>query len=413
MHHLFSSSFHRTGYAIPAILVLVFFLSSVKPVAAIVPTSVTLITPDNTVTIDQSILKQWFVVEPQMIHGILPTEISDPNACPTEKFLCDVAYSRYERQRLTIENVFTPSREAILSSLQDIATKTDHDPVDAKFAVDNNRITAFSKSITGVKLNIGKSADVIFRALDGKNHGAQNITLPVDLTAPHIGDDDINRLGITDLIATGVTNFAGSPKNRIFNIRRALEQFQGVLIKPGEEFSFVTTLGEVDGDHGYLPELVIKDNKTEPEFGGGICQVSTTVFRAAINAGLKITARRNHAYPVFYYKPYGMDATVYIPKPDLTFVNNTPGDILMQSNIVGTTLTFQFFGTSDGRNVTIDGPHILESNPDGSMKTIFTQTVTDKDSKVIINDPFPSSYKSPSLFPHPGQEVTLTKKPNR
>ena len=171
-------------------------------------------------------------------------------------------------------------------------------------------------------------------------------------------------------------------------------------------------LGEVDGEHGYLPELVIKHDKTEPEFGGGICQVSTTAFRAAIYSGLEITARRNHAYPVGYYNPQGMDSTVYIPKPDLRFKNDTPNYILIQTKIVGTELTFQFYGTSDGRKTTVIGPTILEKNPDGSMKTTFTQQINDKDGNLIREDVFKSNYESPSKFPHPGETSgLLTKKP--
>jgi vancomycin resistance protein YoaR len=161
-----------------------------------------------------------------------------------------------------------------------------------------------------------------------------------------------------------------------------------------------------------LPELVIKENKTTPEFGGGICQVSSTLFRAAIYSGLKITERRNHSYPIRYYLPYGMDATIYEPRPDFKFINNTPGPILILSEVVGTELTFRFFGTRDGRSVTVDGPHILERGDDGSMKTIFTQIVKDKNGSEIDRQSFPSNYKSPKLFPHPGEEETvLTSKP--
>jgi vancomycin resistance protein YoaR len=183
-----------------------------------------------------------------------------------------------------------------------------------------------------------------------------------------------------------------------------------VLIAPGEEFSFVDRLGPVDGEHGYLPELVIKNNRTEPEFGGGICQVSSTFFRAAFNSGFKITERRNHAYPVQYYRPYGMDATIYIPKPDLKFRNNTSGYVLLQPKVEGFNLIVQAFGSNDGRSVTIDGPHILERRDDGGMRTLFTQTVKDASGETIIEDNFFSNYKSPSLFPHPGEEV-LTVKP--
>jgi vancomycin resistance protein YoaR len=126
---------------------------------------------------------------------------------------------------------------------------------------------------------------------------------------------------------------------------------------------------------------------------------------------LKITERRNHAYPVQYYKPYGMDATVYVPRPDLKFTNNTPGTILLVPEINGTLLTFSMYGTRDGRSISIDGPHILESHSDGSMKTVFTHTVKDASGEAFINDTFWSNYKSPSLFPHPGDEPNYTTKP--
>jgi vancomycin resistance protein YoaR len=78
-----------------------------------------------------------------------------------------------------------------------------------------------------------------------------------------------------------------------------------------------------------LPELVIKKEGTVPEFGGGLCQVSSTAFRAAMNGGLPITQRRNHAYAVQYYAPQGTDATIYPGVVDLKFINDTPGDILI------------------------------------------------------------------------------------
>ena len=268
------------------------------------------------------------------------------------------------------------------------------------------------KLAIGRALNGKESLKLISRALQSENNGTLSIKLPTETTQPKIKGSDKERLGLRELVGVGESSFKGSPKNRIYNINRALEQFQNIIIGPGEEFSFVKYLGEVDGEHGYLPELVIKNNRTEPEFGGGICQVSTTAFRAAIYSGMKITERRNHAYPVRYYYPYGLDATVYIPKPDFKFANNTPGSILIQATIEDTKLTFRFFGTRDGRSVSVDGPHILESNPDGSMKTVFTQIVKDGSGKETIKDSFWSNYKSPSLFPHPGEEKKLTEKPS-
>jgi vancomycin resistance protein YoaR len=136
------------------------------------------------------------------------------------------------------------------------------------------------------------------------------------------------------------------------------------------------------------------------------------MFRAALYSGLKITERRNHAYAVQYYKPIGMDATVYIPKPDLKFINNTPGYILIQGKIEGTKFIFQFYGTSDHRKTDIDGPHIIERLDNGGLRTILTQKVTDASGALMYQTDFKSKYAPASLFPHPGAEPVFTEKPN-
>jgi len=142
---------------------------------------------------------------------------------------------------------------------------------------------------------------------------------------------------------------------------------------------------------------VIKSGKLVYEYGGGVCQISTTLFRAAVNAGLKITERYPHAFPVRYYNPQGFDATVYPPHPDLRFINDTPGHILIQENIKGNQLTFELFGTLDGREIKIIGPTILQSNPDGSMKTVLYQEIW-RDGTLERKQGFWSNYKSPNLY---------------
>jgi vancomycin resistance protein YoaR len=343
----------------------------------------------------------------------LRSEIENTFFCPTKKLFCAFSLSNFLHQHIHNTATKTIDKTQLETFIKELAEKSAQDSVDAKFSVLDGRVIVAEQEKLGQRLKEKESLSLLERAL--KNAAAETIkvSLPVEITEPKLSASDIERLGLKELVGEGRTNFKGSPKNRIYNIKRSLEQFQNIIIAPGEEFSFVKYLGEVDGEHGYLPELVIKNNRTEPEFGGGICQVSTTMFRAAIYSGMKVIQRRNHAYPVKYYRPYGMDATVYIPKPDLTFVNNTPGSILVQSNIENDTeLIFRFYGTKDGRVITVDGPHILQSNPDGSMKTVFSQLVTDADGTSIINDSFWSNYKSPSLFPHPGEEPIYTTKPD-
>ncbi len=346
------------------------------------------------------------------ISSISKSEIENNSYCPVDKIFCELTLTSKQRQHMRIFSQKYIDIPTLNFFLEDLARRVNRDPVNAKFAIENGKVTAFSKSQNGIALDVQKSTEVILNALKNSQASSQKITLPFEYAKPEFDYADINNLGISSLIGEGTSNFRGSPKNRIHNIKVATERFNGTIIKPGEEFSFTKILGDVDADHGYLPELVIKKGVTEPEFGGGICQVSTTAFRAALYSGLKITARRNHAYPVSYYNPQGMDATVYVPQPDLKFINNTPGHILIQTKIEGTVLTFDFYGTDDGRKTTIDGPTITERQPDGAMKATFTQHVFDRDGKEFIKDIFNSSYKSPYLYPHPGGPILTTKPSN-
>ncbi len=210
---------------------------------------------------------------------------------------------------------------------------------------------------------------------------------------------DFEKLKFPDLLTVGETNFAGSPKNRVHNIKVGTARFNGLVVMPGEEFSFNTYLGAVDKENGYLPELVIKENVTTPEFGGGICQISTTAFRAAMEAGLDITYRRNHSYPVSYYGAPGYDATVYQPAPDFRFKNDMSTPILLQTSVQGTKVRFEVRGTKDGRVVKINGPFTTEKKPDGSLTAAIAQIVT-KAGKIIREENFVSKYQSPDKFPH-------------
>lgn len=336
------------------------------------------------------------------------SEFENISYCPVNEIFCSLTLTRFQRQHIGITSTISINTEEIKAYAEDLARKVNRDPSDAKFKVENGIVGTFEEAKYGIDLKIDDSVKQLSEAI---TQGKQEVTLAFDKKESATNYGDMNNLGISALLGEGTSDFKGSTGNRVHNIKVATQRYDGILIKPGEEFSFVKYLGEVDGEHGYLPELVIKKNITEPEFGGGICQVSSTAFRAAIYSGLKITARRNHAYPVAYYAPQGMDATVYVPNPDLKFLNNTPGYILIQTKIVGTKLTFSFYGTDDGRSTKVDGPKVIERQPDGALKTTFSQTVLDKDGKEFISDTFNSAYSSPYLFPHPGGP-TLSAKPS-
>jgi len=296
-------------------------------------------------------------------------------------------------------------KEKIRGFLMNISPAINRDPVDAQLTMSGGKVTIFALSQNGVQLEAELTADKISRGITRLNttsirypSSQKNIEIIVTTRPPQIATDNIDTLGLTSLLGKGTSNFSGSPNNRIHNIGVGTAKFNGRLLKSGEEFSFNSILGEIGAQQGYLPELVIKQNKTIPEYGGGLCQVSTTAFRAAINAGLKITERYPHAFPVKYYNPQGFDATIYPLHPDLRFINDTPNNLLIQSRVVGNKLIFEFYGTADGREVKIIGPKILSSKPDGSMKTVLYQEIW-RDSQLERKDTFNSNYKSPNLYP--------------
>jgi len=373
-----------------------------------IPDQLNLKIKDKVLTVNSGEISQWFSEKETFTFSRnYRSEIENPYFCRGKKqVFCNLVLPIRKTAGLKRNWQLSVDENPIKIFLEDLGREHNKDPVDAKLQMEDGKVTVFAVSENGLKLDQEKSLAKIKENLTSDNLSLE-IELPYQETKPEISLESLNNMGITDLIGEGRSNFRGSPKNRIFNIKVATSRFNGILIKPGEEFSFTKILGEVDGEHGYLPELVIKKDKTEPEFGGGICQVSTTTFRAAIYSGLKITARRNHAYPVQYYNPQGLDATVYVPRPDLRFINNTPAYILIQTEISGTELIFRFFGTSDGRRIEVIGPKIIQRNSDGSMKATFTQNVYDQSGNLTISDVFNSNYDSPAKYPHPGQILTI------
>ncbi len=284
--------------------------------------------------------------------------------------------------------------------LKKIAAEINIEPVNAQLTSKNDKIEIFSLSKDGLELKIDENIEKISEALkDNRWLNDSPLPLVVAAKSPEITTESIDNMGITSLIGMGTSNFAGSPKNRRYNIGVGAAKFHGILIKPGEEFSFVKTLGPITKAEGYKAELVIKNGATIPELGGGLCQVSTTAFRAAIYSGLPITERQPHAYPVQYYNPQGMDATIYPPHPDLRFINDTQGYILIQTKIAGNNLTFEFYGSDDGRKIKVRGPQIYGKKTDGSMKAVFYRDIFRND-ELVKTDTFRSNYKSPALYPH-------------
>jgi vancomycin resistance protein YoaR len=243
-------------------------------------------------------------------------------------------------------------------------------PLDARFEIKDNRVIEFASSVDGQKVDTLKTIANLRSSFLAEE--SKEVEIAVEPVKSQVKTENVNQLGVKELIGTGRSNFSGSPKNRIHNIRTGAKAVNGTLVPPGEEFSTNNTLGDVTAETGYLPEMTIKGDKTVPEYGGGLCQVGTTLFRAALESGLPITARRAHSYRVSYYEPAGTDATIYGPWPDLRFKNDTENYILIQSRIDGNDIYFDFWGTKDGRTVEKTDPTIYNIVKPAPTKLIET-----------------------------------------
>jgi len=306
---------------------------------------------------------------------------------------------------------------------QNLADSLKRDPINAVFKFENNKVLEFQSSQNGITPDASQLADLIISNLDklsSQKDLSLKLEIPVKTTEPLVKNDDVNNLGIKELLGRGTSTFKHSDAIRNQNIAKGSSIVNSILVAPGETFSFIKSLGEVTLEAGYKKAYIIRAGKTELDVGGGICQVSTTLFRAMLNAGLNITERKAHAYRVSYYeedsKP-GYDATVFIPSPDLKFVNDTGHYVLIQSilDMPNRRLTYDIYGTSDGRKTEINnyrqwgfepappavwiddptlpsGKVIQDEHAIPGLKTSFDWTVKKADGSVLHQKTFQSVY---------------------
>lgn len=261
--------------------------------------------------------------------------------------------------------------------LQPVKNRTDRPARDAKFIFNDNTrlLEVIEESQTGLVVDVDASVKAINEAL---LRGEHTVPLVVVEDQPRVSSAATGaELGITELLWAETSYFYGSSAERIQNIQAASASFHGVLVAPGEVFSMGATMGDVSLENGFAEALIIYGGRTIKGVGGGVCQVSTTLFRAAFFAGFPIVERYSHAYRVSYYEMNasggidprlaGLDATVYFPLVDFKFKNDSPYWLLMETyvNVNARTLTWKFYSTRDGRTVTWDttGPTNLVSAP--------------------------------------------------
>jgi vancomycin resistance protein YoaR len=327
-------------------------------------------------------------------------------------------------QGIHLPTTYTFNSEQFDKLVMPLSEKIKKEPVDALFQFQNNRVTTFKPSSSGQRLDMEELKNQInSKALSVTSSDKPQvvvITVPIKLIEPKITTEKVNNLGIKELIGEGHSSFYHSIPGRIYNVNLAQSRINGVLVAPNEVFSFNKTLGDVSNLTGYKQAYVIQNGKTVLGDGGGVCQVSTTFFRALLNAGLPIIERHAHAYRVGYYEQDsapGIDATIYVPSVDLKFKNDTGNYILVQSviDLNNLSLSFYLYGTSDGRKVTMTKPVISNESPPpeaiyqddptlpkGEIKqtdfaawganVFFTRTVT-KSNNEVVTDKYASYYR--------------------
>jgi len=245
------------------------------------------------------------------------------------------------------------SKEKLSELLKPFEDKINIEAQEPRFSLENGKVVEFKASANGRKISLDETWKKWEELLFSSDEKQEKLEPVVLITEPKQSVGDLNDLGIIELLGVGKSNFRGSSLNRRHNIKVGADSVNGTIIPPNEEFSLLKTIGKVDASSGYLTELVIKGNKTIPEYGGGLCQIGTTTFRGTLAAGLPVTLRRPHSYTVSYYfdeqgRP-GKDATIYDPWPDFRFLNDTPANILILTRIDGDDLFFEYWGTKDGR----------------------------------------------------------------
>lgn len=276
---------------------------------------------------------------------------------------------RAYRSGVVVDPILTVNQKLVDDLAASVSATLDVPVVEPKFRLVGQKVVEFRQGSPGQSVDqklLGNH--VVTGALSSSVN--TTIEIPLVAIAPTTTNGEVSAesLGVKERIGRGISRYRGSIASRKHNIKITAGRLDGVLIKPGDTFSFNDTVGDVSKETGYKEAYVIKDGRTVLGDGGGVCQDSTTLFRAVLAAGLPVVERRAHSYRVGYYEQDsspGFDATVFAPTTDFKFKNDTPASILIQATADHTTdtLTIDLWGTSDGRTATTTKPVVTDVVP--------------------------------------------------
>ena len=334
------------------------------------------------------------------------------------------------------EPIVIVDENAVRHWLRQYENQLVREPENARFYFDDDteQLVLVAPHINGRELDIEATVAQLIEQIETPN---RSIPFVVNEIVP-IANADATAvdLGITELLTETTTWFYGSSDARKHNIATAATNFYGIVVDPYEEFSFNDYLGNITEADGYTEGFIIVNGVTIEGIGGGVCQVSTTLYQAAFFAGFPIVERNPHGYMLGYYQDgagHGMDATIYSPIVDMKFLNNSPHHLLIENyyNEENEALTFKFYSTSLGRtvvksdpvfeNVTeVPGPEedkwvFREDLPPGTVEQVdwateganvyINRTIYNADGEIIGDQLFESKYWPVSNVFHYGPGV--------
>jgi vancomycin resistance protein YoaR len=257
--------------------------------------------------------------------------------------------------------------QPIAAWLAELAPALERAPVEPRLRWREGAVQISEPGTDGARLD---QAAALTQITDALWQGQGQIAVGLSAVPPAIRPETLATLGIVELVAEGRSDFSGSAAYRVQNIRAGAAQMEGVLLAPGEEFSFNEHVGAINASNGFTEGYAIIQGRTQLEWGGGVCQVSTTVFRAAFWAGVPITERNQHSFRISWYEvyePIGMDAAIFTGPGgyDFRFVNDTGSWLLMQTEVDlrRSRLTVRLYGTRPDREVIQTGPELTNERP--------------------------------------------------
>lgn len=278
--------------------------------------------------------------------------------------------------------------ELLSQSIEKISNKINVDMVNAKVSISHGGSISTTPSQTGKELDIAATKESIYDMLESKKHG--DIELKVDTKEPHVTTEDAE--SVNTLLGQYTTKFGNNP-SRTTNISVSARKSSDILLMPGEEFSYNNLTGMRTKSNGYKDAPVIVNGELQEGLGGGVCQVSTTLYNAVLYSGASVTSVRNHSL-LSSYAPIGQDAMVNDSGTDFRFKNPYNHPIYVKTSVGNGTVTSKIYGNiNDKKNISIKVDTFKENGLDAA-KTY--RVYKDDSGKVVKNEYIATSvYKKP------------------